>query len=112
MRCAPATATSNVIRKRESMVSTFTSPDPTFIGPADWSTSGNADLLDHGVDRYTLDEHVSPHLPTHARAAQSLSPADRRASTWATNACSSGEELPFFQIRLNGSRTVISPTGS
>jgi hypothetical protein len=34
------------------------------------------------------------------------------ASTRPTNACSRGEEFPFFQIKLNGSRTSISTTGS
>src|SRR5258708_8621279 len=34
------------------------------------------------------------------------------ASTRPTNACSRGDEFPFFQITLNGSRTSISTTGS
>src|ERR1700730_8097520 len=34
------------------------------------------------------------------------------ASTRATNACNRGDGFPFFQIRLNGSRTSISTTGS
>ena len=34
------------------------------------------------------------------------------ASTRPTNACSRGDAFRFFQIRLNGSRTSISTTGS
>jgi len=46
----------------------------------------------------------------HSKAVKLLSHHSCRL-TCATNFCSRGNELSFFQIRLNGSRSLISATG-
>ena len=71
------------------------------------------------VNRKARDVDVDPDTPLLMQPHPELRSASVQfrevivsASTRATNFRSTGDELSFFQIRLNGSRTFISTTGS
>jgi Metallo-beta-lactamase superfamily len=80
-----------------------------FPGQID-STLVIADELKEGV--IELEQIVVGNIYLISREPDQFRGVSFVACTCATNFCSKGDELSFFQMRLSGSRTFISSTGS